>query len=85
MDYAFATFTTAYEVGSTIKPATMLTGYREGVVSIGETKIDEPLNIAGSATKSSVFNRSGRIALTDCQAIESSSNVYMFKIAIESC
>lgn len=83
VDYAFATFTTAYEVGSTIKPATMLTGYREGVVSIGETKIDEPLNIAGSETKSSVFNRSGRIALTDSQAIERSSNVYMFKIAIE--
>ena len=62
VDYAFATFTTAYEVGSTIKPATVLTGYREGVVSIGETKIDEPLNIAGSATKSSVFNRYGRIA-----------------------
>jgi cell division protein FtsI/penicillin-binding protein 2 len=83
VDYAFATFTTAYEVGSTIKPATMLTGYREGVVSIGEQKIDEPLSIAGSETKSSVFNRYGRITLTDSQAIERSSNVYMFKIAIE--
>ena len=51
------TFTTAYEVGSTIKPATVLTGYREGVVSIGDTIIDEPIRIKGSATKSSVFNR----------------------------
>ena len=51
MDYAFATFTTAYEVGSTVKPATLLTGYREGVVSIGETKIDEPLNIEDQQQK----------------------------------
>ncbi|WP_411747516.1 penicillin-binding transpeptidase domain-containing protein, partial [Psychrobacillus psychrotolerans] len=29
-DYAFGAFTNAYEMGSTVKPATVLTGYREG-------------------------------------------------------
>ena len=33
-DYAFGAFTNAYEVGSTVKPGTVLTGYREGIYSI---------------------------------------------------
>lgn len=80
-DYAYATFTTAYEVGSTVKPATLLTGYREGAATIREKKVDEPLYIRGTDKKSSTFNRNGRIVLDDAQAIERSSNVYMFKIA----
>ena len=80
-DYAFGTFTTAYEAGSTIKAGTMLTGYRENVLSIGETKIDEPIFIANDPQKSSVFNRSGRIPMNDLTALERSSNVYMYKIA----
>ena len=27
-DYSYGTFTTAYEIGSTVKGATLLTGYR---------------------------------------------------------
>ncbi|TQR19537.1 peptidoglycan D,D-transpeptidase FtsI family protein [Psychrobacillus vulpis] len=80
-DYAFGSFTTSYEVGSTVKPGTLLTGYRENVVKPNETMIDEPIYIKGSNPKSSVFNRSGRIAMNDLVAIERSSNVYMFKIA----
>jgi len=80
-DYAFGSFTTAYEVGSTVKPATLLTGYREGAVSVGDVLIDEPIRIKGSQPKSSVFNRNSRIALNDLEALERSSNVYMFKVA----
>ena len=40
-DYAYGTFTSAYEVGSTVKMATVLTGYSEDVLSVGEVKIDE--------------------------------------------
>ncbi|WP_342598400.1 penicillin-binding protein 2 [Psychrobacillus sp. FSL H8-0483] len=80
-DYAFGSFTTAYEVGSTVKPATLLTGYREGAVSIGDVLIDEPIRIKGSQPKSSVFNRNSRMALNDLEALERSSNVYMFKVA----
>ncbi|WP_144511213.1 penicillin-binding protein 2 [Bacillus sp. FJAT-22090] len=80
-DYAFGSFTTSYEVGSTVKPGTLLTGYRENALNPGDTLIDEPIRIKGSSPKSSVFNRSGRIALSDLEAIERSSNVYMFKVA----
>ena len=80
-DYAFGTFTNAYEVGSTVKPGTILTGYREGVYPIGGSLVDEPILIKGSQPKSSVFNRSGSIRINDLQALELSSNVYMFKTA----
>ncbi len=81
-DYSYGTFTTAYEAGSTVKGATVLTGYREGAISIGESQWDEPLHVGG-VTKSSVFNRSGRIKMNDLAALEQSSNVYMFKIALK--
>ncbi len=80
-DYAFGSFTTAYEVGSTVKPATVLTAYRENVLNMGAQLVDEPIRIKGSNPKSSVFNRNSRILLTDLEALERSSNVYMFKIA----
>lgn len=80
-DYAYGTFTSAYEVGSTIKLATVLTGYSEGVLSINETKIDEPIYLRGS-TKRSLFNQNGRYQLNDVVAIGRSSNVYMFRIAM---
>lgn len=79
-DYTFGTFTSAYEVGSTVKLATMLTGYNEGALKIGDVKIDQPINIGGRY-KRSLFNRNGRVPLNDIQAIGRSSNVYMFRIA----
>lgn len=79
-DYAYGTFTTAYEIGSTIKPATVLTGYEQGVIQMNEVLIDEPITIKGSQPKSSIFNRSSKIPMSDLDAIEKSSNVYMFKI-----
>ncbi|MEK5207264.1 penicillin-binding protein 2 [Psychrobacillus sp. FSL H8-0510] len=80
-DYAFGAFTNAYEVGSTVKPGTILTGYREGVLQVGTSLVDEPIRIKDSQPKSSVFNRFGSIRMTDLQALERSSNVYMFKTA----
>jgi len=81
-DYSYGTFTTAYEIGSTVKGATLLTGYREGAVTIGTTQIDEPIVLGENLVKSSIFNRSGRIRMDDLMALEQSSNVYMFKIAM---
>ena len=80
LDYAFGTFTTSYEMGSTVKLATILTGYNEGVLQVGETKIDQPLNVGGTR-KRSLFNPSGSVPVNDIQAIGRSSNVYMFRIA----
>ncbi|WP_153733183.1 peptidoglycan D,D-transpeptidase FtsI family protein [Sporosarcina obsidiansis] len=79
-DYTFGTFTSAYEAGSTVKLATMLTGYSEGAIRVGDVKIDEPIRI-GRTVKRSLFNQNGRVALNDIQAIGRSSNVYMFRIS----
>lgn len=79
-DYAIGTFTSAYEAGSVVKPATLLTGYSLNAIKMRETLIDTPINIAGTI-KSSIFNRSGSIALNDLTALERSSNVYMFRTA----
>ncbi len=81
VDYSYGNFTTAYEAGSTVKGATVLTGYREGAIQIGSSFIDERLYIGG-VEKSSVFNRYGRMSMNDLAALEQSSNVYMFKIAL---
>lgn len=84
-DYSYGNFTTAYEAGSVVKPATILTAYQNDIIEPGTTLIDEPIKLAGTqGTKSSVFNRNGRIPVNDLYAIERSSNVYMFKIALLS-
>ena len=82
-DYAFGTFTDSYVPGSTVKMATLLTGYQEGAAQVGGTKVDELLQFAGGMKKSSIFNRTfRRIPMNDIQAIGRSSNVYMFKTAL---
>ncbi|MFJ7914650.1 MULTISPECIES: peptidoglycan D,D-transpeptidase FtsI family protein [unclassified Lysinibacillus] len=82
VDYSYGTFTTAYESGSAVKAATVLTGYNQGVISMGTYQGDEPIVLAGTNPKASIFNRSGYISMNDLTALERSSNVYMFKIAM---
>lgn len=79
-DFTPGTFTYAFEQGSVVKGATVLTGYETGVREVGETVLDEVLQIKGSGTFSSytVMNR-----INDLKAIERSSNVYMWLTAIE--
>ena len=84
-DYAFGSFTAAHEMGSTVKGATLLTGYSQDVVDLNEVQIDEPLKFASTPQKNSIFNTQlfNRIPMSDLMAIERSSNVYMFKIALK--
>ncbi|MFJ7953456.1 peptidoglycan D,D-transpeptidase FtsI family protein [Lysinibacillus sp. NPDC096418] len=82
LDYAYGTFTTAYEAGSTVKAATVLTGYNQGVISMNTTLGDQPIKLAGTNPKSSIFNRNGYISMNDLMALERSSNSYMFQIAM---
>ncbi|WP_181350121.1 penicillin-binding protein 2 [Thalassobacillus sp. CUG 92003] len=68
-----------YPPGSAIKGASVLTGLHTGVVSPGEYIYDRPLNIKGTETKSSYSQLGSVNALS---ALERSSNVYMFFIAM---
>lgn len=80
-DYAAGNYLSGYEIGSTIKGATVYTGYKEGVLKTGEYFMDDAngIKIAGTPKKTS-YKPLGYI--NDIQALAKSSNVYMFHIAI---
>lgn len=72
-----------FGMGSSIKPALVATGYMEDIISVENNVIvEEPMKFAGSQKKSSVFNRDGEVAITDIEALQKSSNVYMIKLAM---
>ncbi|OZI13091.1 penicillin-binding protein [Bacillaceae bacterium SAS-127] len=84
LDFALGNMTTSYTMGSSVKGATVLTGFMTDVNNPGDSILDEPLKFKGTKkTKSSVFNRHGRVAVNDKTALMLSSNVYMFKTAME--
>ncbi|WP_042463845.1 peptidoglycan D,D-transpeptidase FtsI family protein [Neobacillus dielmonensis] len=78
-DDALGTFTTTYNVGSTVKGATILTGYKTGAISPGTVLDDKGIKIKDTPIKKS-YAYLGR--LNDIQALKKSSNVYMFHTAI---
>lgn len=82
-DISYGAYTMAYEAGSTIKGATVLGGYQEGAFQIGEGIVDQPLFIGGQK-RSSLANTNGynNRWMNDIAALESSSNVYMFYVAM---
>src|SRR5699024_8909548 len=65
--------------GSSIKGATMLAGYQSGVIEFGQQFYDTPIKIKGTPEKSSWKNIKW---VNDLEALEQSSNVYMFYIAM---
>ncbi|MCU9614322.1 penicillin-binding protein 2 [Caldibacillus lycopersici] len=79
-EYSHGTFTQAFEPGSAVKGATVLTGYQTGVLKPGDVKVDAPLNIADTPEKSS-YRPLGR--LNDLDALRLSSNVYMWLTVID--
>ncbi|PHK49753.1 peptidoglycan D,D-transpeptidase FtsI family protein [Staphylococcus edaphicus] len=82
-DYDIGTFTSQYAVGSSVKGGTLLAGYQNKAINVGEEMIDEPLKFAGGLTKHSYFNQDGKIKIDDREALMHSSNVYMFKTALK--
>jgi len=76
---AIRALTDAHRPGSIVKGATMLAGYESGVISPGEVLYDSPIVLPGGDTKSSVSNLG---AVDDLTALQRSSNVYMFYIAL---
>lgn len=82
VDYDYGTLTATYVPGSSVKGATVATGYQEDVLEVGETLIDEPMTFSGTDTVSSFFNRNSQVSIDDQRALMVSSNTYMFKIAL---
>ncbi|WP_075877411.1 peptidoglycan D,D-transpeptidase FtsI family protein [Merdibacter massiliensis] len=65
--------------GSIVKGATLYMGLNEGVVKPGEVINDAPMYISGTPVKASYKNYG---PVDDVKALQVSSNVYMFHIAI---
>lgn len=80
-DRTFGVIGDSYAMGSTVKGATVLTGYQYGVINPNTTLVDEVLYFKDEGKKSSyTANAMGRIS--DLVALQRSSNVYMWKIAM---
>ena len=78
-DYAQGAYTTAYAMGSSVKGATILAGFQEGVISPGTVQLDAPIKLKDTNAKKSYTNMG---YLNDLTALKRSSNVYMFKTAL---
>lgn len=73
---AYGALFNAYEMGSTVKGATVLTGLQEKVIGMGDVIYDAPFTKNGM-NKSSWKNMG---YINDLDALRMSSNVYMFNI-----
>ncbi|ERF47668.1 MULTISPECIES: peptidoglycan D,D-transpeptidase FtsI family protein [Staphylococcus] len=82
-DFDIGTFTAQYTVGSSVKGGTLLAGYQNDAINVGEEMIDEPLEFSGGLKKHSYFNQDGKVRIDDKEALMHSSNVYMFKTALK--
>ncbi|MBM7693310.1 cell division protein FtsI/penicillin-binding protein 2 [Peribacillus deserti] len=78
-DFALGNLSTSYAMGSAVKGATVLTGYKTGVLTPGQRILDARMKIKGTKDKGS-WQTMG--VIDDLTALKRSSNVYMFKTAI---
>ncbi len=81
-DNALGAIQEAYEPGSTVKGASVLAGFQHGVIQPESYLYDAPVYIGrgDDALKKASYTNMGSI--NDLTALERSSNVYMFRIAM---
>ncbi|HFK1711792.1 TPA: peptidoglycan D,D-transpeptidase FtsI family protein [Bacillus mycoides] len=79
-DYALGTMTSSYELGSTVKGATVLTGFETKAITPGTNFNDAPMKFKGTKEKKS-WKDFGIV--DDLRALQVSSNVYMFNTALK--
>lgn len=83
VDDALGNMTKAFEMGSSMKGATILAGYMDGVLDeSNNVMVDERMTFQGSSSISSLFNLHGRREVDEVDALKYSSNIYMSKIAM---
>lgn len=80
-DDALGNITTTYNVGSVVKGATVLTGYKTGAITPGTYFVDTPIKIGSQGKPKSSWKDMGNI--NDLTALKQSSNVYMFKTVMK--
>lgn len=80
VDYTPGIVTLPVTPGSIVKGASMIVGYKYGVIKIGSTLVDECIKIKNTPKKCS-WRTMGTI--NDLYALRYSSNVYQYKIAIK--
>ncbi len=76
---SIGTFTSAYPIGSIVKPAVLLMGYDLDAWSWNTTVTDEPMYIKGTAEKASYHNYGN---INEIEALAVSSNVYFYKLLL---
>ncbi|WP_252314836.1 penicillin-binding protein 2 [Sinobaca sp. H24] len=74
------TVSSSFEMGSTVKMATVLAGLQEGVVTADTYINDTPIDLPGTPSISSASNSIGSVNYLG--ALERSSNIYMSEIAM---
>lgn len=79
-DFALGNITTSYTMGSSVKGATVYTGFQTGAISPGTGFFDRKLYFSKTKPKGS-YAQLGYV--TDITALQKSSNVYMFLTAIK--
>ncbi|MFA8440019.1 peptidoglycan D,D-transpeptidase FtsI family protein [Pueribacillus sp. YX66] len=79
VDDVSSTYLQAFQPGSSVKGATVLTGFMNGVMQPGETIYDRRLRFPDGTEKGSYRNMG---TVNDITALEKSSNVYMFYVGM---
>ncbi|MGE6206338.1 peptidoglycan D,D-transpeptidase FtsI family protein [Guptibacillus hwajinpoensis] len=78
-DRSYGAFMDAYAMGSTVKAATVLTGFHYDAIQPNTYFYDTPLYFPGTEPKKSYVNMR---SINELTALQRSSNVYMFNIAM---
>ena len=78
-DHALGNVNSSFEMGSSVKGATVLSGYESGAIQLGQSFLDEPIYLLSTPVKKSVRTMG---MVNDLTALKQSSNVYMFKTAM---
>lgn len=84
-EHSLGTITSSFVPGSVVKAGTLTAGWQNGALEGNEVLYDEPIKVAGSEIKASIFNKdgSGNQNLSARKALEISSNSYMMKVAFK--
>ncbi len=82
---ALGTINQTFVMGSVVKGAMVMGALKDGVITpTNNTLLEEPIKLAGTAAKTSWFNKTGaaNMSLTAADALQVSSNTYMMKLAM---